>query len=113
MQSYICTILIMFGIVFLSCFRYLYIWLGKSIFKNFLWRNCIEDVEKMLFSIFYKSTSGVCFSDSARKMTQSGGRVVAIGSIFDMKTKADVQNIKNMLTIDLIVKQHTDTYLSE
>ena len=44
---------------------------------------CIGDVEKMRVSIFYKSTSGVCFSESARKMTQNGGRVVAIGSIFD------------------------------
>jgi len=37
----------------------------------------------MRFSIFYKSTSGVCFSESARKMMQNGGRDVAIGSISD------------------------------
>ena len=38
----------------------------------------------MRFSIFYKSTSGVRFSESARKMTQNGGRIVAIGSIFEI-----------------------------
>ena len=47
----------------------------------------------MRFSIFYKSTSGVCFSESARKMTQNGGRVVAIGSIFDMNIKVYVRNM--------------------
>ena len=55
----------------------------KSIFENSLCEICIGDVERIRFSIFYKSTSEVCFSDSARKMTQNGGRIVAIGSIFD------------------------------
>ena len=34
--------------------------------------------KKKRFSIFNKSMSGVRFSESARKMTQNGGRVVAI-----------------------------------
>ena len=44
----------------------------------------------MRFSIFDKSMSGVRFSESARKMTQNGGRVVAIWSIFDMNVWLDV-----------------------
>ena len=57
----------------------------------------------MRFPIFCKSTSGVCFSDSARKMTQNGGRVVAIGSIFDMNIKAYVRNMEKMWTIELLM----------
>ena len=33
---------------------------------------------------FHKFRLKVCFSESARKMMQNGGRVVAIGSIFDI-----------------------------
>ena len=76
----------------------------KSIFEIFLWRIYIGDVEKMRFPIFCKSTSGVCFSDSARKMTQNGGRVVAIGSIFDMNVKAYVRVMtEKMWTIELLM----------
>ena len=50
----------------------------------------------MRFSIFYKSTSGACFSESARKMTQNGGRIVAIGSIFDMNVKAVSSELINL-----------------
>ena len=39
--------------------------------------------EKKRFSIFDKSMSGVRFSEPVRKMTQNGGRVVAIWSIFE------------------------------
>ena len=35
-------------------------------------------------SRFQRFTLKVCFSESARKMMQNGGRVVAIGSIFDV-----------------------------
>ena len=31
---------------------------------------------------FHRFRLKVCFSESARKMTQNGGRIVAIGSIF-------------------------------
>ena len=57
----------------------------------------------MRFSIFCKSASGVCFSDSARKMTQNGGRVVAIGWIFDMNIKAYVRNKEKIRTTECLV----------
>ena len=34
------------------------------------------------------------FSEPARKMTQNGGRVVGIGSMFDMNIKACVRNME-------------------
>ena len=75
----------------------------KLIFEIFLWRIYIGDVEKICFPIFFKSTSRVCFSDSARKMTQNGGRVVAIGWIFDMNIKAYVRNKEKKWTIESLV----------
>ena len=57
----------------------------------------------MFFAFLYESTSGICFSESARKMTQNGGRVVAIGSIFDMNMSFDVRNMEKMWTTELLV----------
>ena len=62
----------------------------------------------MRFSIFYKSRSGACFSDSARKMTQNGGRVVAIGSIFDMNIKVYVRNMEKIGTSESLAAAHLD-----
>ena len=39
----------------------------------------------------------------ARKMMQNGGRVVAIGSIFDMNIKAYVRSMVKMWTIEVLV----------
>ena len=55
--------------------------LEKFVLELLYW-GCHENV----FSIFYQSTSGVCFSESTRKMAQNGGRLVPIRSIFGIYT---------------------------
>ena len=77
--------------------------LGTSISEILLLRTCMDVSKKCDFRFSYKLTLGVLFSESARKMTQNGGRVVAIGSIFDMNVKGYVRNMEKMWTIELLM----------
>ena len=45
----------------------------------------------------------LCFLESARKMMQNGGRVVPIGSIFDMNMKAHVRSMEKVWIIESLV----------
>ena len=76
---------------------------GEVDFGDFVIKNKYGLVEKCDFRVSYKLTLGMRFSEPARKMTQNGGRVVAIGSIFDMNMSFDVRNMEKMWTTELLV----------
>ena len=64
--------------------------------------------KKCIFRVSYKSASGVCFSEPARKMTQNGGRVVPIGSMFDIFIMGCSQDRRKKWHIESVVVPRLD-----